>query len=402
MPILPEAARDLLLGLPVELKIETLRLLPSLDRVLAEDIYARFSVPHFDRSPFDGWAFRGEDTLTASEEKPVRLRVIEEIPAGRGPKLEITSGTAAKILTGAPMPKGADATIKYEDTDFQDGFAVFTRPVSPNTNIVRAGEDLPEGARVAVKGSRITPAVLGAAAGLGYDKLKVYVRPKVAVFSTGSELLMPGEALEAGKIYNSNNFTICGALQKAGVEAESTGIVPDDLDKIAEKLALALESCDAVVTTGGASTGDYDFAVRSAEAAGARLLFDKVDMKPGGSMMAAEKNGKLYLGLSGSPAAALLGLYMVALPYFRKLCGLASVLPEPIRVYLKKPLIKESPKLRVLRGRLLVEDGRALFEEDESRGNGALSSFLESDMLAEVPAGSPKLPAGTLLKGYRI
>lgn len=213
---------------------------------------------------------------------------------------------------------------------------------------------------------------------------------------------MPGDALLPGKIYNSNNFTISGVLNKAGLEAESAGIIPDRLDMIAGKLDEMLKTHDAVVTTGGASTGDYDFAVRSAEAVGARLLFHKVDMKPGGSMMAAEKDGKLYLGLSGSPAAALLGLYMIALPYFKRLCGLRAVLPETVMVHLKKPLVKENPKLRILRGRLLIENGLAVFDEDESRGNGSVSSFLESNMLVEVPAGSPRLPAGAMLKGYIV
>jgi molybdopterin molybdotransferase len=183
-----------------------------------------------------------------------------------------------------------------------------------DTNIIYAGEDIPKGSRVLEKGTRITPAVLGAAAGLGYNELTVYKKPKIAVFSTGSELLMPGETLRPGKIYNSNNFTVGGILRSLGTEAESTGIIADDLDKIAGKLNKALQTHDAVITTGGASTGDYDFAVRSAHAIGARLLFQTVDMKPGGSMMAAEKDGKLILGLSGSPAAALLGLYMMLFP----------------------------------------------------------------------------------------
>jgi molybdopterin molybdotransferase len=370
--------------------------------VLAEDIHALFNVPPFDRSPFDGWALRGEDTSAASLDKPVKLRITEEIPAGGVPSLEVVQGTAAKILTGAPIPRGANATVKYEETSSKEGFAVFTKPVRPNTNIIPAGEDIRKGARVLEKGVRITPAVLGAVASLGYGEIKAYKKPRVAVFSTGSELLAPGEALEPGKIYNSNNYTICGALRNLGIEAESMGIIPDNLDRIAEKLAEAMRDYDAVMSTGGASTGDYDYAVRSAEAIGARLLFHKVNMKPGGSMMAAEKDGKLYIGLSGSPAAALLGLYYIALPYFKKLCGLKTVMPKTVYVHLKNALVKESPKLRILRGKLVVENGRAMFEEDESRGNIAVSSFLESDMLAEVPAGSGKLPAGTLLRGFMI
>ncbi len=400
MPISPEAARDMLLGLPAILNTEAARLLPSLGRVLAEDVFADFPVPPFDRSPFDGWAFRGEDTLAASVKNPVRLSITEEIPAGGLPSVDITQGTAAKILTGAPIPRGANTTVKYEDTETDGRYVIVKEPVKPHTNIVYAGEDIKEGSRVLAKGIKITPAVIGALASLGYSEVSVYKKPKVAVFSTGSELLMPGDALMPGRIYNSNNFTISAVLNKAGLDAESAGIRPDRLDMIAGKLDELLKTHDAVVTTGGASTGDYDFALRSAEAIGAKLLFYKVDMKPGGSMMAAEKDGKLYLGLSGSPAAALLGLYMIALPYFKKLCGLKAVLPETVMVRLKKPLVKDNPTLRLLRGRLLIENGLAVFDEDESRGNGALSSFLESDMLVEVPAGSPRLPAGTLLRGY--
>ncbi len=396
------AARDLLLGLPVSLQTEKAALSAALGRVAAGDIVSSVPVPPFDRSPYDGYAFRGEDTAHASRERPAVLSITGELPAGTAPAAAITEGTAAKILTGAPIPPGANAVVKYEHTLFTDSEVRLFEPVKPGTDIVYAGEDIAAGTLLAAAGTLITPPVLGLLAGQGIPEVSVFRKPAIALLSTGTELAEAGTPLAPAQIYNSNVHTIGGYLTAAGATAVGAGIAPDDPGEIADRIASALSASDMVITTGGASVGDYDWAVTSAQLLGAKVLFWKARMNPGGSIMAAVRDEKLILGLSGNPAAAVLGLLLIAMPYIRKLCGRADVLPDAVNVHLKYPLKKMSPELRILRGRLEIEDGRAYFAENGGQGNGVVSSFVGCDLLGEIPAGSPPLPAGTMIRAYRI
>jgi molybdopterin molybdotransferase len=248
----------------------------------------------------------------------------------------------------------------------------------------------------------ITAPLAGVLAGQGIAAVEVYKKPVIAVLNTGTELLEVGTPLRPAMIYNSNVYTLSGYLTEFGAETKNAGVVVDDPDAIAERIGAALESADMVITTGGASVGDYDWAVGSAQRLGADVLFWKVDMKPGGAIMAAVRNGKVILGLSGNPGAAVLGLLRIAMPFIRKLCGRTDVYPPVVEVLLKEPLTKPSPKLRLVRGRLEIQDGAAYFEENEGQGNGAVSSLIGCDLLGEIPAGSPPLPAGTRIKAYRL
>lgn len=397
-----DAGLKMLCELDVSLKTETVALADAQDRILATDLFAVIPTPPFDRSPFDGYAFRGKDTQSASKEHPVTLKITEEIPAGKIPSIEITQGYAAKILTGAPLPKGADATIKYENTSYTSAEVTFFEPVASNTDIVRAGDDYPTGALLAKAGTAIAAPFLGVFASQGYAEVMVYRRPVIAIVNTGSELVEVGTPLPEAMIYNSNVYTLSGYLRENGAVPKNAGVVRDDPDEIAAKIGAELQNADMVITTGGASVGDYDWAVTSAQRLGADVLFWKIDMKPGGSMMAAVKDGKVILSLSGNPGAAILGLIRIALPYIKKLCGLKDLLPPVISVYLKDALKKPSPKLRLLRGKLELSDGKAWFAENEGQGNGAVWSLVGCDLLGEIEAGSASLPAGTLLKAYRI
>ena len=338
----------------------------------------------------------------ASRDRPAVLRITEELPAGKAPTIELKPGYAAKILTGAPLPKGADATVKYELTEFTDEEVRIFEPIPPNSDIVRAGDDITAGALIAPKGTRITAPLAGILASQGIDKLPVYLKPAISILNTGTELLELGAPLRPAMIYNSNVYTLSGYLMEAGAEAMNAGVVVDEPDVIADRLVMALRGADMVITTGGASVGDYDWAVASAQRLGAEILFWKINMKPGGAMMAAVLDGKLILGLSGNPGAAVLGLLRIALPFVRKLCGRADLLMQEVDVLLKEPLTKASPKLRLLRGQLEFSGGTAYFAENEGQGNGAVSSLVGCDLIGEIEAGSPPLPAGTKIKAYRV
>ena len=392
---------QLLLDVSETCKTHTLPLFSTYGCVLAEDVTARLPVPPFARSPYDGYAFRSADTVSASPEHPVVLRILEELPAGTVPTMPVTAGSASKILTGAPVPSGADTIVKYEETVFTAETVSLSSPYNPG-NIVAMGEDVSVGTLLAQKGTLITGPLMGVLAGQGFSSVQVYRRPVVSVISTGSELVQVGSPLPGGKLYSTNLYTLGGLLRDLGVEVLDGGTVADNPDAISARIARELDTADMVITTGGASVGDYDYTKVASVRAGAEILFKKLAFKPGGSMMAGVKNGKVILGLSGNPGAAAIGLLRVASPYIRKLCGRSDLQYETIQVQLKKPLKKASPQMRFLRGHLSVEGGTAFFLENRSQGNGSVSSLLQCDLLAEIPAGSPPLDAGTMVKAYRI
>lgn len=392
---------ELTLSLPAAPRTCTVPLFSALGRVLAQPITARIDVPPFPRSPYDGYALRSGDTSEAAPDRPVTLTLTEELPAGTCPNRPLAPGQAAKILTGAPVPPGADCVVKYEDTQFTSSHVTLFSPLSPG-NIVPAGEDVAAGTLLAGPGALLSAALAGAIAGQGIAHVTVYKQPLVSVVSTGSELLRPGEVLSPGKIYGTNLFTIGGLLSELGCVPADGGIVADDPEQLAQRLLEQLENADLVITTGGASVGDYDYTKRAVELAGGEVLFKKLAFKPGGSMLAAQLKGKAVLGLSGNPGAAAVGLLRVARPYLLKLCGRAEVFSQTARVCLRAPLKKASPQTRFLRGRLVLEEGRAWFQENPRQGNGCVSSLAGCDLLAEIPAGSPPLPAGTMVTVHRV
>ncbi len=396
-----EAVR-LLCDVPVNIKKQDVSLFGAQGRVLAEDIMAVMDVPAFDRSPYDGYAFRGEDTAGATADNPAVLRITQELVAGSAPGMRVTAGTCAKILTGAPVPEGANAIVKYEVTEFTDEYVRIFSPVRPDTDIIRAGEDVQQGELLARKGDVVTPALAGVLAGQGLAQVSVFQRPRAFVMCTGSELVSPGQPLPPGKIYNSNIYTISAYLDQMGIDCTDGGSAPDDAQLIAQRISSAMDDHDIVVTTGGASVGDYDFALRSSQLMGANVLFWKLDMKPGGSVVVSEKDGKLIINLSGNPGAAALTLLRVISVYVRRLCGRRDVLPESMTLVMLESFGKKSPQLRLIRGRMLIEDGTAYFLHSGSQGNGSVSSLVGCDVLAEIPAGSPPVEAGARVRAYRV
>ena len=244
--------------------------------------------------------------------------------------------------------------------------------------------------------------MLGGLATQGIARVDVYRQPVVQILNTGSELVSVGKPLTGAQIYNSNVFTIGAYLRQFGCIAQDAGIVEDAPEKIAARADAALKTADLLITTGGASVGDYDYAVRAAEQMGAEVLFWKTNMKPGGALMAAGKDGKLILSLSGSPGAAVLGLLMVAAPYIRKLCGRRDLATRCIQVALAQPLNKTSDKLRLVRGKLELQDGRALFSFASVQGNGAVASMSGCDLIGKVEAGRGPLAAGEMIEAEFI
>jgi len=397
-----EEAQALLLGKCIPVGIEYVALQESLGRVLGEDVIARENIPPFDRSPYDGYAFRAEDTITATEENPVTLEVIEEVPAGYAPTKKVETGQTVKILTGAPIPQGADAVTKYEETQVKDCYVGIPARFKSGENVVPAGEDVAVGEQIALKGTLVTPPVLGLMAALGMSEVPVYKRPKIAIISTGDELLDIDEPLRPGKIRNSNSYTVASYCRQIGAQPLMLGTTRDRVEEIGAMIMRGLQEADMVITTGGVSVGDYDVLGKAVTHIGAETLYWKIEIKPGSPNLGAVKNGKVILGLSGSPAAALVIFHLLGNIFIKKLAGMNDYLPQKIEVILKNDFRKASPRRRFLRGKLVIEKGTAFMEITGGQGNGVLRSLIGCDILAEIPAGSGPQPAGTRLEAYRL
>lgn len=397
-----QQARELLLSCARTVGTERIPLSQCGGRVLAQDLIAQENIPPFDRSPYDGYAFRAADTAQATKADPVTLRVLEEIPAGAVPTREVTAGTAAKVLTGAPIPEGADAVIMYEKTECTQESVTLFGPVKPGENIIRIGEDIQKGAVLARCGDVIDPGLAGTLAAQGVPMPLVYKVPRVAVLSTGSELVEAETVPENGKIRNSNRYMLEAALKQLGCEPVYLGIAGDSVEEISRLLNKGIAECDAVVTTGGVSVGDYDLTPAAMEVSGAEFLFRGVDMKPGMACAYGVLDGKLICGLSGNPASSLTNFYAVALPALKKLTGREDYLPREVSVTLSAGFGKKSPKTRFLRGKLELNAGTVCMSLPKDQGNVVLSSTIGCDVMAVVPAGSGPVSAGTVLKGFLL
>jgi len=388
-----EAMRLLFMNADV-LELEEIPLIEVYGRVLGKDILSKENVPPFDRSPYDGYAFRASDIAGASEEEPVTLSVIAEVAAGHAAGRALEAGEAVRIMTGAPVPAGADTIVKYEDTEFTERTVTFMNPVREGVNIVKAGEDIKEGEIVISAGTKVTAADAGLLASLGYAHVPVFKKPRVKIISTGDELLSVFAPRTEGKIRNSSAYMLKGFLDQWGMDAEIFGIVPDDENEIATALIQCVEYADIVITTGGASVGDYDLTLSAIRKIEAELLFWKVKMKPGMATMAGMKNGKLILGLSGNPSAAAAALFLLARPAFYKMAGRDSFEPTMLTVTLPDGFDRESPMGRILPGVLEFRDGKICLGASKGQGNGMISNWSGCNLIGLIPRGSGAIEAG--------
>lgn len=395
-------ARRLLLETVSPVAVEKVPLWEAGGRVLAQDVIARENIPPFDRSPYDGYAFRSADSAGAGQMCPVTLRVLETVPAGSVPTAVVTEGTAIKVLTGAPIPEGADAVIPYEQTAFTAETVTLFAPVPEGSNLVAAGEDVKKGAVLARRGTMIDPGLAGTLAAQGISAPEVFQIPRIGVLSVGNELTEGTASLAPGKIRDSNRAALGTLIRAMGCACVDLGIVGDSAEAISERLQAGLSECDAVISTGGVSVGDYDLVPKAMERIGIRLLFRGAELKPGMACAYGLYGEKLICGLSGNPASALTNFYVIALPALRKLMGHGEPLPRQIRARLLEDFPKRSPVPRFLRGTLTLEDGVAGIRLSGAQGNVVLSSAVGCNVMARIPAGSGPVAAGTELEAFLI
>ena len=368
--------------------VESVATFDALGRVLAADVLSAIDVPPQDNSSMDGYALRVADVAAAGTVLPLSQR----IAAGHvGSALE--AGSAARIFTGAQVPPGADAIVMQEQCVPQDGSRVRIDTVpQPGQWIRRRGEDVRAGAVVLRRGARLTPQAMGLAATVGAALLPVCRRPRVALFSTGDELVMPGtvapDALPPGAIYNSNRFTLRGLLQAAGCDVQDLGIVPDRLDATRDALRRAAQHNDLILTSGGVSVGEEDH-IRPAVAAEGRVDLWQVAMKPGkplafGALPRPDGREALFMGLPGNPVSSFVTFLLAVAPVLRVLQGADPALPAPLSLRADFDLPRPDRRREFLRVRRNATGGVDLFANQSS---GVLTSAVWADGLVDNPAG---------------
>jgi len=371
-------------------------------RILAMDIVARDNVPSFDRSPLDGYAYRACDVINASKENPVILKVIDYIAAGDVSHAPVTENTAVRLMTGAPIPEGADCVCKYEETEFSETEVKIFEPSKAGDNIIKIGEDVRKGTLLAKDGMRIDSGLMGTLAGQNILYPMVYEQITAGIIATGSELVPVGTEPGPGMILDTNEYTLTGAMEEMGFRVIRYGIVDDTIEAISEVLKKAVSQCNVVLITGGASVGDFDVTPEAMENIGVKLLFAGVNMKPGKACEYGVLGDKLICGLSGHPSSSLTNLLIVGLASLRKMMGLCDYELKETTLVLANDFGKPSKGDRVIRGTLLVEDGIAKIAVPKGQGNVMISQTIGCDCLAVVPSGSGELNAGAKLKGYII
>nr|WP_320146644.1 gephyrin-like molybdotransferase Glp [uncultured Anaeromusa sp.] len=393
-----EVAQQMLLAQAVAVGERRVFLKEAAGNVLSRDVFAPLDLPPFDRSPLDGYALRAADVSQASEAQPVILQVVEEVRAGFVASQALEPGCAVKIMTGASLPDGADVVVPFEDVERKGSVVCIAEPMASGSNIIYAGEDLAAGDLAAETGTRITPPLVGLLAALGMETVPVYGKCKVALFSTGDELVEPPQALQPGQIYNSNLHSLHAYCQVLGAETVLFNTTVDEENAIAARLEEALLQADLVVTTGGVSVGDYDLLPAALGKVGATFFFHGLDMKPGSPAMGAVWRGKPILALSGNPAAALIAFELLGTPLLKQMLGWKNVLPQRVDVILDDDFTKVSAQRRFVRVRLAAQGTQLHAKLAGSQSNGALQSMAVSNALLDVPAGSGPLKAGKVVE----
>lgn len=386
------------------LKSEVVSIKDSLKRVLYGDVKSKINNPPFNKSVFDGYAFKSEDSKGTSKENPVELKIVDEIFAGMWPEIEIKSGEAVRIMTGAPIPLGADCVLKQEETERHGDLVKIFKEMKANENISFMGEDIKIGETLIKKGKRLDYADLGIMASSGISQVTVYKKPKVSIISTGDEVCDINSTLKPGKIYDSNLYSLSGRIEELGYHVLSMEHVGDNILKIGEAIEKAFEKSDIVFTTGGASVGEKDLMQKVAESIGFEKLFWKIKIKPGSAVVCSKREEKILISLSGNPNAALTTFELLGKPVLKKLEGEE----ENINIKREKGILmdsfnKKSPQRRFLRGNVIYDEkGAKVYITQIKSGNGILSSLLNANCLIEVEKGNEGLNKGEVVNIIKL
>lgn len=372
--------------------------------VLAETIHSQFDYPAFENSSMDGFAVLAGDVAQASLQYPVKLEVVADIPAGKYDPIEIQPGKTARIMTGAPLPPGSNAVVPIESTDQ----AQFTNlsPVPPVVQVyspVRSGDfvrkrgiDFSAGSAVLEQGHILASQDIGLLASLGIEKVKVYRPIRVALFSSGDELVPVERPLSPGKIHDSNSYTLKGLLLDMGVQVFHLGVAPDDRQGIRDILQKAVDlKVDLILSTAGVSVGAFDF-LREVVMESGNIDFWRVNMRPGKPIAFGNYRTITFIGLPGNPVSAYIGFLVFGVPAIQKMSGSLPSRPLLLSAILKHA-IESDGRESYLRAKVTLEDGRLISELTGHQGSGNLLSLVQANALLIVPSGVKSLPAGSMV-----
>jgi molybdopterin molybdotransferase len=394
-------ARERILSQFHPVKTETLQLADSYNRVLARDVQATDDLPLFDNSSMDGFAVRAMDVGDATAESPHSLRVVADIPAGSSPSVILAPGEAARIMTGAHMPEGADAVVPVENTDFDNRDAGSLAPevvairkaAAVGENVRRRGIDLHAGDTFLLAGRQLKPQDLGLLAMLGNSSVTVYHKPRVALLSSGDELVDPDAPLERGKIRDSNSYTLAALIESAGAQALRLGVARDNYESVHHLFERAVYlRVDLILSSAGVSVGAFDYVKQVIEASG-KMDFWRVNMRPGKPVAFGEYKGIPVIGLPGNPVSAFVGFEVFVRPAIQKLGGLTQGSRQIVWVKCVDKIDSDGRE-SYLRAEVREEDGSLVARLTGHQGSGNLHSLVQANALLIIPAGVKCVPAG--------
>ena len=379
-------------------------ILDSLGLVLAEEVYSDIDIPPLDNSAMDGYAVQAESTIGASPSAPRTLRIIGEVAAGYIAKQEVTPGTAIRIMTGAPIPKGADAVIQFEDTDEEKRKAAkkplseigTMRQAAKGLNIRKAGEDISKGSLILKAGTVLRPQEIGVLASLGKDAVRVIRRPVVAVLATGDELVDIKEALPPGKIYNSNTYSLAAQVMRYGGIPRILGIAKDNIKALEDKIKQA-RNADLLITSAGVSVGEYDV-VKDVLARLGEVTFWTVRMKPGKPLafgvLRLGKKKIPHLGLPGNPVSSMIAFEQFARPAILKMLGKKNFAKPTVRAISEGRLANRDRRRVFARVWVTNRDGRYFASLTGAQGSGILTSMAQANGLLIIPEDKATVEVG--------
>ncbi|WP_340372722.1 gephyrin-like molybdotransferase Glp [Peribacillus sp. FSL E2-0218] len=383
-------------------QMEWVPLEESQHRFLAQDITATHDVPHFNRSPYDGYALRSIDTVEGSVHSPLTFEVVEALAAGMVSTIPVQQNQAVRIMTGAQMPAGCDAVIMLELTKESevDGkkYISFKRSLKEGENVSFQGEDARHGDILVKKGTNINPGIIGLLATFGYAEVPVAAKPVVGLFATGSELLDAHEPLQPGKIRNSNSHAISAQIHRAGGEVRYYGKLKDEFEASYAAISKALEEVDLLITTGGVSVGDFDLLPDVYQKLGADVLFNKVAMRPGSVTTVAVYQNKFLFGLSGNPSACYVGFELFARPIIRAMLFSEQLHLRKETARLAKDVLKPNPFTRLLRTRFYYEAGQLKVTPSGVDKSNITTSLAGANSLTILPGGTRNFHTGDIVE----
>jgi putative molybdopterin biosynthesis protein len=371
---------------PNVLGVEEIRLLEAHNRVLAKDATAKIDIPPFNRSTVDGYAVKAVDTFGADENKPAKLKLCGTVNVGEPTKIVVTRGTAPEIVTGAPIPEGADAVIMVEQTERKDNNLYVYSAVAKDENIMKAGADIKKGEKILEAGQLLGSREIGVLAALGMAKVDVYASPRVAVLSTGTEVTEPGERLPLGKIYDINAYSLAAAVLESGGKPIYLGVFPDDMSKLQKALRQALASADMVVTSGGVSVGPKDVMPRVLDSLGKPgVIVCGIAIKPGKPTTVALIDKKLIFSLPGHPTSALQVFHLLARPIIERMAGKKAEKNSTAKAFMAMRIFPAKGRRTFIMVRLKRGRSNRLVAEPVPTGlSGAITTLAKADGFVEI------------------